>query len=119
MVIDAVEFPVFQPAMRIISAITNADRASITTTFAHQYVDGLVVRLNIPLGFGMAEVNQLFGKIIITSPTTFTIDINTKYFTQFSIPTTFPLDRQEATVTPMGEINQTINAATRNVLPYP
>ena len=45
MAIQAYPFPVFQPAMRVISSITNGFPAVVTTTFDHQYISGTVMRL--------------------------------------------------------------------------
>jgi len=118
MAILAQQYPVFQKAMRIISDITNAYPASVTTTFNHQYVTGMIVRLNIPAGFGMLEANQLYGPIIVTGDTTFTIDIDTTNFNAFSAPVSYPESYQSAQVTPIGEISSTLKAATQNVLPY-
>ncbi len=115
----AQQFPVFQKAMRVISAITNANPAAVTTTFNHQYITGMIVRLNIPEGFGMVQANQLYGPIIVTGNTTFTIDIDTTNFDVFAAPSSFPFNRQYAQVTPIGELNVTLKAATANVLPYP
>jgi len=114
----AVEFPTFQPAMRIISEITNANPASVTTTFNHQFITGTIVRLNVPTGFGMVQANQLYGPIIVTGDTTFTIDIDTTHLDAFLAPVTFPQNKQRSTVTPIGEISSILRAATRNVLPY-
>lgn len=119
MAILAQQYPIFQKAMRIISAITNASAASVTTTFNHQYITGMIVRLNIPDGFGMVQANQLYGPIIVTSPTTFTIAIDTTKFDVFAAPSSFPFNRQSAVVTPIGELSSTLQAATQNVLPYP
>jgi len=116
MVILAFTDPVFQPAMRIISGITNANPALVTTTFDHDYITGEILRLNIPAGYGMEQANQLYAPIIVTSPTTFTIAIDTILFDTFIIPSTFPDDRQYAQVTPIGEINELLAAATTNVL---
>lgn len=187
--------PIFQKAMRIITAITNASQASVTTSFAHNYITGMIVRLNIPLGYGMQQANQLYAPITVTSTTTFTIDIDSTdmdpfiyqinlgntdgsgdasgtitgtlslvgigqqfyigtqlfrvvagsgallttgtgsgtmnlttgayTFTGADIntaifwsPIPFPLNYQYANVTPIGEINGTLLAATQNVLPY-
>jgi len=110
--------PIFQPAMRIISNITNAFPASVTTTFKHQYNTGMIIRLNIPLGYGMQEANQLYGPIVVTGNTTFTIDIDTTNFSVYSTPSTFPNNQQFAQTTPMAEINSTILYATRNILPF-
>jgi len=118
MAILAQQFPVFQKAMRIIDSITNAYPAAVTTTFDHQYITGMIVRLNVPTGFGMLQANQLYGPIIVTGDTTFTIDIDTTYFDAFSAPVTYPLSYQYAQVTPIGEVSSMLTAATQNVLPY-
>jgi len=78
--------PVFQRAMRVISSITNANPAVVTTTFDHQYLTGLIVRLNIPKGYGMSQANQLYGPITVTGSTTFTIDIDSTLFDTFIVP---------------------------------
>lgn len=118
MAILSTPFPVYQPAMRVISSITNAYPAVVTTTINHQYRTGLVVRLLIPAGFGMVQANQLFGAIVVTGDTTFSIDIDTTFFDAFSIPGTFPLDFQHAQAVPIGEVNELLLGATQNVLPY-
>ncbi len=116
MPINALQNPVFQPAMRIISNITNANPGVVTTTFAHQYKDLLIVRLDIPQGFGMQQANQLTGTVSVLSPTTFAISIDTTNFQPWSVPANWPLDKQLAQVVPVGEENRTLENATRNVL---
>jgi hypothetical protein len=118
MAILAYPFPVFQPSMRIISAITTSNPAQVTTTFPHQYIDGTIVRLDIPLGFGMQQANQAFGPILVTSPTTFSIAVDTTQYDAFSAPNTFPLDAQYAQAVPFAEDNSILTAAVQNVLPY-
>jgi hypothetical protein len=115
---QAQKFPVYQPAMRIISNITNANPAVVTTTFAHQYLTGTIVRLNFPPGYGMEQANQLTGEIVVTSPTTFSINIDTTTFDPFMTPATFPDNTQYPQVVPIGENGLTLKAATVNSLPY-
>lgn len=115
MAILATQYPVFKPAMRIISNITNDAPALITTTFAHGYADGIIVRIIMPLGYGMQQINQLSGSIVVVSDTTFTIDINTTHFSPYSVPETV---KQYPQVVPFGEDNYTVYQAYRNVLPY-
>ncbi len=111
--------PIFQPAMRLIEAITNADPASVTTTFAHQYSTGIIVRLDIPVACGMQQANGLSGTITVTSDTTFLIDINTTKFDPFAIPEDAPANVNIcAQVVPIGEVNETLKYAVRNVLPF-
>ena len=112
----AVPTPIYQPAMRIVSAITKGYPAQVTTTFAHDYVDGAIVRLNIPPNYGMQQVNQLQGAILVTGTTTFTIDINTTTFDAFSQPIGA---KQCAQVTPVGELSYTLASAVVNTLPFP
>lgn len=109
--------PIFQPAMRLIIAITNASTATVTTSFAHQYRTGLKVRLDIPIACGMQQANGLVGSILVVSPSMFTIDIDTALFDPFSIPVVVsPHTNICAQVVPVGEINELLTEATRNVL---
>ncbi len=117
-------FPVFQPAMRVIAAITPNTfsptvATTVTTTLNHQYQPGIIVRFDIPLLFGMQQLNQQVGTILtIPTPTTFTIDLPTASFDSFSIPSSFPPSYQDAQVVPVGEINDSISNAFRNILPH-
>lgn len=110
--------PVFGPAMRLIASITQANPAVVTTTFAHGYVTGTIVRLDIPISCGMQQANQMTGAIVVTSPTTFAINIDTSSFDAFTIPTGLPpwvnICPQ---VVPIGEVNETLKAALQNILP--
>lgn len=83
MSINVVSRPIFQRAMRVISSITKENSAVVTTTTNHQYITGMIMRLNIPKGFGMQEANQKQGEIIVLSDTTFSIDIDTTYMDPF------------------------------------
>ena len=117
----ALPFPVFQPAMRLITAITNSFPAVITTSFAHQYVSGTIIRLDIPPVDGMQQANQFVGPILVTSPTTFTMNLDTTNFTPFVIPA--PSDENFHLLTcaqavPIAENNDILTAAVQNVLPY-
>ncbi len=109
--------PVFQPAMRLISSITNAFPAVVTTTFAHQYVNGTIVRFDIPFADGMQELNLQTAPITVTGQTTFSIPIDTIRFSPFAIPVGAPpYINTAAQVIPIGEIASTLDAATVNVL---
>ena len=83
MSILVVNQPTFQRAMRVISSITRANPAVITTTTDHQYIDGMIMRINVPKGFGMQQINQLQGEITRLSDTTFSIDIDTTLMDPF------------------------------------
>lgn len=110
--------PMFFPAMRLIAAITNANPATVTTTFAHGYGTGMIVRLVIPLADGMQQADGMTGAITVTGDLTFTIDIDTTHFDVFSIPDPVrPHVDICAMVVPVGEVNETLRWSTRNRLP--
>jgi len=111
--------PTFQPSMRLIASITQSNPAIITTTFAHNYKDGTVVRIDIPEIDGMQQMNGLIGTILIIDTTTFSISIDSTNFDAFSIPMDVsPHEFTCAQVVPIGEDNATLLAALQNVLPY-
>jgi len=116
MPILAIPFPTFQPSMRIITAITQANPAVITTSFAHQYITGTIVRIDVPIGFGMTQINQQFGPIVVLSSVSFSIAINTIFYTAFTVPGS---SAQQAQAVPIAEVASILTAAVQNVLPYP
>ena len=108
--------PTYEPALNTIAVITNGNPATVTTVANHDYISGTIVRLLIPLGFGMLQADELFGTITVTGLTTFTIDIDTSDFDAFAIPVLPPLSLQAAQVSPIGEINELLTSATANIL---
>lgn len=92
MAIWALEDPTYQPAMRIIESITNANPAVVITTFNHDYQTGLIVRLKIPVEQGMEQANNLYGDIEVINDTSFSINIDTTGFDTFSTPTVYTWD---------------------------
>jgi len=121
-----VQNPTFQRSMRNILSITQAEQALVTTTFdginpgSHQYSTGLIVRLYVPVGFGMVQANQLYGPITVVNDTQFTIPINTTDFDTFVVPAFQPgAFGTPAQSVPIGELNSMLTNATENVLPYP
>lgn len=109
--------PIFQPAMRLIASITNSNPAIVETTFAHQYLDGLGVRLDLPPAVGMQQANGKEGIITVLTETTFSVTIDTTGFDIFAIPMDPPpyIDVC-AQVVPVGEVAETLRNATRNIL---
>ncbi len=118
MTIFPFQSPVFQPAIRIISAITQSNPAIVTTTINNLYITGTIVRLDVPQNAGMQQINQQFGPITVLTPTTFAIDIDSTLYDPFVQPTGAPPPAyQVAMSVPIGEINSILTAAVRNVLP--
>lgn len=113
----AVRNPFFQPAMRQIAAITNANPAVVTTTFNHNYITGTIIRLDITPNHGMAQANQLFGPIVRLTPTTFSIAIDTILFDPFAIPAPLPAKYTPSQTIAIGEVSSLLNAAEFNVAP--
>ena len=109
--------PTFQPAMRLVTAITNASPTVITTSFDHDYRSGDIVRIQVPDGYGMTQIDKFVGKITVTASNTFSMDIDTSLFDTFSVPSPLPWYIYSSPhVTPVGEIAENFGAAVQNVL---
>lgn len=118
--------PEFQPAMRQVTAITQANPVSVTTSFAHNYFTGDIVRIIIPTDirinagvvtirdFGMPEINQKYAPIVVTSPTTFTMPIDSTNFQALTIQAG---SLQAPQCVNIGEVNENIWGAEYNTLP--
>lgn len=108
--------PPFQPAMRLISSITKANPALVTTTFDHQYKTGLVVRLYIPDACGMTQAQNYVGQITVVGTDSFTIQgLNSTDFDDFVIPLGLPdLVDICAQVIPQGEGVDYTDSSTYN-----
>ena len=109
--------PVYGPAMRIIASITNSAFALVTTTFAHGYPNGTIVRFDIPPALGMIQLDQMTSPIVVTSPTTFTINIDTLNFAPFVIPVGLSSKINICGLcVPIGSKNDTLAPAEINLL---
>jgi len=122
----AIPFPTYQPAMRCILTITQSNPVVITTTYdglnpgAHQYGTGMIVRLDIPNGWGMELLNKFKSEITVINDTQFSMPIDTTNFDAFVVPPINPGHfSTPPQVTPIGERNDLLEFATQNVLPYP
>ena len=114
-----IQYPYLNPAMRIITAITNANPAQVTTNFDHGYITGSIVRLYVPPLYGMIQANFLKGSITVNSSNTFLIDINTTSFDPFvvpSIPTPPTPAPTPPQCVPIGEDTDTLLSAFQNTL---
>lgn len=109
----AQETPVFQPAMRQVSSITQANPCVITTTFAHNYLDTDRIFIYIPDGFGMKRLKNKHGIITVIDSTSFYFP----YDTTDMDPFVDAGNGQAAQVVPFGENSNTVFGAVRNTLP--
>lgn len=96
--------PSFQYAMRVVTDITNATNAVVTTSVDHNYMTGLIVRLYVPRYYGMKQANRKKGTINVLSNDTFSIEIDTQNFDPFVIPAASQYYWKTALVVPIGNI---------------
>jgi hypothetical protein len=75
----------FTPVRRLISAVTNAEQAVVTTSADHGYVTDDWVRLVVPLSHGM-EIDYEQSRITVLSTTQFRTDIDTSFRLPFVVP---------------------------------
>ena len=95
----------FVPNGQIIQSITNSNPGIVTTTTPHGYRNGLYVRLFLPEGFGMKQVNNQVYLITVLTNSSFAIDTDTSSFDAFTLlPST-----QKPQVIPVGEVALTLN----------
>jgi hypothetical protein len=118
--------PTYQPALRTILSITQANPALVTTTFDglvagdHGYETGWIVRIRVPYGFGMTKLDEFKGAITVVNATQFSIPIDTTNFDPFVVPPLNPGGfATPAQSIPIGEVAELLTGATKNVLPYP
>lgn len=92
---------VFVPQLNLIQSVSNATRAVVTTITAHGYDNGICVRVNVPVTYGMNLFQQTI--IEVTGTTTFTTNIDTSNMDPFVSPTLYPpVGFTPAQVVPMG-----------------
>lgn len=95
--------------------MTNSFPVTITTTFVHGYMNGLIVRLFIPEKVGMQAANNFYAPIAVTGPTTFTMPLDTTTFDPYDVPNVWYIRAYGQTV-PIGEVTETICLANVNIL---
>lgn len=108
----------YYPRKRYITAITAANPAVITLSVTHGYVVGQKVKIIVPTGFGMPEINGLVATItaINTATNTITTDINAAAFTAFAFPTSAVAAAgvTHPHIIPNGEITTILTGAVAN-----
>lgn len=107
----------YYPRRRFITGITAATSAVITLSVTHGFTAGQAVRIKVPSGWGMTEIDDLIGNItaVSTANNTITVDIDSSAFTAFSFPTSAVAGAgvEFPQVIPVG---QTANATYANTL---
>ncbi len=106
----------FYPRRRIVTNITRAVNANVSTSVAHGLTPGQAVRFNIPSTSGMTELNPLLSNnynpqgssvsasvVQVIDDYNFTINIDTSAYTAFTWPTIAQMPTNFPEVVPFGE----------------
>ena len=104
--------PIWKSVRNSVTAITNANPGVVTTSTAHGYFSGLIVRFEFFADFGMQQLLGNIYTIIVLSPTTFSIDANTTTYDPFFISSTVQVPQ----VVAVGEIASTLKNSEQNLL---
>lgn len=120
----------FYPRNRVITNITQATNAQVSTGRAHGLTPGQEVRFNIPAVSGMTQLNPQplnnYFPVGVSTPAivqtvvddyNFTINIDTTGYTAFTYPTIAQQPSSFPEVTPVGEDTATSLIATGSQVP--
>lgn len=97
----------FVPKAFLITNVTNELRANVTTNVDHDYFTGQVVRIIVPLAYGM-NLNYVQTTITVTGSNTFQTEIDTTGQPAFVTPT-FPPAFTAAQVTPISGVEDNLD----------
>jgi hypothetical protein len=75
----------FYPSVAFISAITNAQYATVTFTADHEFTPGQLVSFRVGPQFGMSEINQVQAKVLTMTSNSITVPVDTLTWTPFSL----------------------------------
>lgn len=100
----------FVPNRQSVSSITNANPAVVTTTQAHGYANGLLIRFFFPLDVGMNQLRNQVYEITVLNNTSFSIPVDSTNFDPYLAVGTV----QVAQVIPVAENANSISQATDN-----
>ncbi len=87
----------FQPRGRLLSSVTNASQALVTTADDHGYVVGQLVRVFVPVAYGML-IDRIAARILTVPATTqFTLDFDSTASGTYVTPVTAPFTQAQVT----------------------
>ena len=98
-----IEAQFYQPSRFVISNISLGATTTVTTSVAHNYVVGQLVRLLIPASFGCYQLNETQG-YVLSVPTTTSIEISINSLTNVN-QYIASSDSTKAQILAIGDIN--------------
>jgi hypothetical protein len=98
----------YLPHTVVITAITAANPAVVSTSRDHGLTVGQKVRIMVPDVCGMREINGKAVTITAVTANTFTTDISSVGFTAFALPVTAAAPCNQAMVVPFGEAAEAV-----------
>lgn len=106
------------PSSLMLIAATQSYPMTITVsvnpaTETNSYQEGQLVRLMVPVTYGMFQANNLIAKILSVSGDVLSLDVDARSFDTFAIPT--GSNFQVATIAPNGSRNLEFNNNTNSV----
>lgn len=106
------------PSSLVVTAITNSYPMVVTVvvnaiTEANTFQQGQLVRLTVPITYGMFQANGLIGQVISNISNVITLDLDSTRFDIFTVPSGVVLT--PASLAPNGARNLTIDNTTRLV----
>lgn len=76
---------IYYPVLVFIYSITNEVQALVTFMTVHDFTPGEIVSFRVGKQFGMFEINNKRGKVLIKTDTTIIVDIDTSTWNIFSL----------------------------------
>ncbi len=117
-------YPMFYPRRLYVTNITQAVNATVSTAIAHGLTPGQEVRFLIPAVSGMVQLNstqqsRFLAATILTvvDDYSFTINVDTTFYTAFSWPTVAQMPSSFPEVVPVGEDTATSLTSVANQVP--
>lgn len=96
-------YNMWNPKKRVIANISQAAAGVVTTLVDHGYTTGQRVRLIVPAGSGMTELNNRLVTVTNINASTFSIDVATTGMTAYTFPLPAASPYTPAQVVPVGE----------------
>lgn len=106
----------YTPFSCTITAITQDVQALVTTDVTHNFIIGNTIRFYIPPEYKMTQLDQLKALVVQVTSDTLTVNIDTRNFTAFSVPSPAA---EIAQVVPVGDINTGFSSTGNNVVITP